>query len=118
MCDVLYEICMRIPFSKQYRYVTNHLHLYVTNYYIFVCRVTLLLHSMYLSLVNVNTSSNATFTTIVTCHQIGTGPMEFFFDNIHCEKRWQCLKDWIITILEGCSCLILGTFHFGRMTKS
>ena len=29
----VYEIDMRIPFSKQYRYVTNHLHLYVTNYY-------------------------------------------------------------------------------------
>ena len=36
-CQVwcLYEIGMRILFSKQYRYVTNHLHLYVTNYYIF-----------------------------------------------------------------------------------
>ena len=51
-CQVgcVYENCMRIPFSKQYRYVTNHLHLYVTNYYIFVFTVTLLLLVVCLSL--------------------------------------------------------------------
>ena len=38
-----YEHGMRIPFSKQYRYVTNHLYSYVTNYYIFVCTLILLL---------------------------------------------------------------------------
>ena len=31
---------MRNLFSKQYKCVTNHLHLYVTNYYIFVFTVT------------------------------------------------------------------------------
>ena len=44
---------MRIPFSKQYRYVTYHL--YVTNYYIFVCTITLLLYTVCLTLVNDNT---------------------------------------------------------------
>ena len=33
----VYGIGLRISFSKQYRYVTNHLHPYVTNDYIFVC---------------------------------------------------------------------------------
>ena len=41
MCDV-YEIGIRILFSKQYRYVTNHLHLDVTNDYIFLLCVLLL----------------------------------------------------------------------------
>ena len=34
---------MKFCFSKQYGYFTNHLHLYVTNYYIFVCTITRLL---------------------------------------------------------------------------
>ena len=47
---------MRIQFSKKYRYVTNHLYLYVTNYYIFVCRITLLLLTICLTLVNASIS--------------------------------------------------------------
>ena len=31
----VYEVGMRIPFSKQYHYVADHLHLFFTNYYIF-----------------------------------------------------------------------------------
>ena len=45
----VYEIGTKIPFSKWYRYVINHLHLYVTNYYIFVCIITLLLLTMCLT---------------------------------------------------------------------
>ena len=36
----VYKIGTWIPFSKQYRCVTNHLHLYVSNCYIIVCIVT------------------------------------------------------------------------------
>ena len=75
----LYESGMTIPFSKQYRNVTNHLHLYATNFYIFVFTFTLLLLTMWLSLINANTSSNTTFTTIFICHQIITGPLYLFF---------------------------------------
>ena len=35
----VYEIGIRIPFPKQYIYVTYYLHLYVTNYYTFVCKI-------------------------------------------------------------------------------
>ena len=83
-CQVwcLYEIGMRIPFSKQYRYVTNHLHLYITKYYIFVFALTLLLLTVFLSLVNMITSSN-TFTAIVKYHQINTSPI---FYRMKCSK--------------------------------
>ena len=43
VCDDLYR-------SGQYRYVTNPLYLYVNNYYICVCTVTLLLLGMCLNL--------------------------------------------------------------------
>ena len=39
----VYEIGMKVPFSKEYRYVRNHLHWYVTNYYIFVFTLTVLM---------------------------------------------------------------------------
>ena len=77
------EIGMRIPFSKQYWFVTRHLHLYVHDYYIFVLTVTLLLLTMCLQFVNANTSSNTTFTAIKMCHQISTGPMDLCL-----EKGW------------------------------
>ena len=54
-----------ISFSKQYRYVTNHLHLYVTNYYNVVCTITLVLLTMCLTLVIANISWNTSLTTIV-----------------------------------------------------
>ena len=78
----MYDIPARIPFSKQYRYVTNHLPLYVTNYYIFVFTVTLLLLTMCFSLVNTSKSSNTTFTTIVVFHQISKGPMYLFHEKV------------------------------------
>ena len=40
------KIDMRILFSKQHRYVTNHLHLYAMNYYIFLFTVNLLVITM------------------------------------------------------------------------
>ena len=49
----IYEIGMRIQFSKQYRYITIQFPLYVTNYYI-SSAVTLLLPIMCLKLVNAN----------------------------------------------------------------
>ena len=80
-CDMWYgyEIGMRILFSKQYKYVTNYLHLYVTNYCIFVCTITVLLLTSVFSLVHANISSNTTFTTFVIFHQISSGPMDPFF---------------------------------------
>ena len=74
----MYEIGMIIPFSKQYRYVTSHLHLYVTNYYIFVCTISLLLLIMCLTLVNADISRNTTFTTIVIFGQINICSMDLF----------------------------------------
>ena len=51
----VYGICIRIPFSKHYRYEAFHLYLYVTNYYIFVCTVTLLQLNMCPTLIKGNT---------------------------------------------------------------
>ena len=69
---------MRIPFSTQSRYVTNHWHLYVTNDYIFVCTVILLLLTVGLNLVKANISWNTTFTTMVIFGQISIGTMDQF----------------------------------------
>ena len=104
-CQVwcLYEIGRRIVFSKQYSYVTNHLHLCVTNEYIFVFTVTLLLLLVYLSLVNANTLLNITFTTIFICHQISTCPRDLFLNDLACQI--QHLK---ITICHLYVCL----YHF------
>ena len=52
----LYKIDMKIPLLKEYRYVTNHLHVYVSNYYIFICTVILLLLAICHNFVNVNIS--------------------------------------------------------------
>ena len=47
---------------------------------------------MWLSLVNMNTSSNKTFTTIVICQEISTGPLDlFFFSAYNIARRiWFC----------------------------
>ena len=74
----MYEIGTRISFFKQYRYLTNHLHFFVTKYNIFVFTVTLLLVTMCLSLVDTNTSSNTTLTTTVICHEISKGLTDLF----------------------------------------
>ena len=65
--------------TKQLRYVTVHLHLYVANNYHFCCTIDHLLLTMYLTFVNANISSNTAFTAIVIFHQIFKGPMDLFF---------------------------------------
>ena len=71
----MYGIGIRIPFS---RYVINHWHLYVTNYYTFVCTITFLLLTVCLTSVKANISPNITFTTIKK------------FDNLMLEDpQWQ-----------------------------
>ena len=74
---------MRIPFSKQYIYITNHLHLQVTNYRDFVCTITLILLTMCLIVVNASISSNATSSTIVISGHIRTCPVDLFL-LFHC----------------------------------
>ena len=73
---LVYAFGMRIPFPKQYRYVTNHLYLYLTNYYIFVCTFTLFLLTICLAILNASIFSNMTFTPIVLFGQISSGPMD------------------------------------------
>ena len=72
----VYGFGKRIPYSKQYRYVTNPLDLYVTNDYIFVWIATILLLIMCLTLVITNISWN---TTVVIFGHISTGPMDLIF---------------------------------------
>ena len=55
-----------------------HLHLYLTNYYNFVCTITLLLLTTCLTLVNCSIFANMTFTPIVIFGQISPGSMEIF----------------------------------------
>ena len=76
-CDVCMKLAENSIFQR-YGYVKNHLHLYVTNYYIFVFTVTLLCLTMCLSLSNAHTSWNTTFTSIVICHQFSTGAKDLF----------------------------------------
>ena len=89
----VYEIGMRVPFSKQYRYVTNHLHLYIADYCIFLFTITLSLLTVNLSLGNANICSNTTFTTIVICHQISTGPMDLCL--AHCSINY-CRPQFLV----------------------
>ena len=65
MCDLSMHIAYEYHFGKQYRHVTIYLHMYNTRYYIFLCTVTLLLLTIFLTLRNGNISSNTTFTSIV-----------------------------------------------------
>ena len=87
---------MRIPFSKQYKYFTNHLGLYVTNYYFSVFTVILFMLTMCFSFFNVNPSSNTAFTTIVVCHQISTGPIDLF-----------CNEQSVLFVAEFCICCLI-----------
>ena len=57
---------MKFHFSKHYRYVTNHLLLYFTNYCIFLHTMTLLLPTIYLTLVNVKISYK--YNIFTYCH--------------------------------------------------
>ena len=75
----MYEIGMRIPFTKQYRYVRNRLHLGVTNYSFFFCTGILLLLNICCYLVNASISWNTRFTTIVIFGKISTDPVNVFF---------------------------------------
>ena len=57
-------LCNRpeILFFKQHRYVTNNVHLYLTNYYIFVYTVTLLLRIVSFAFLNTNISKYYIYT--------------------------------------------------------
>ena len=70
---------MRISFSKQYRYVTNHLH--VTNNNIFVFTVTNVLLTMCQSLVSVNTYSTQHLELL---SYVSIGPMDLFYFELIC----------------------------------
>ena len=78
LCDVCVKLASEFNFTKKTG-MLQIIFLCVTNKYIFLFIVTLLLLIMFLSLVQVNTSSNITFTTIIICHQISTGPTNLFF---------------------------------------
>ena len=80
MSDLSLQLTRNSVFSKQYRDITNHLHLYVNNYYIFVCTVTLLLLGTCLTLVNTNISSNMTVTPIDIFGQISSDVMDICFN--------------------------------------
>ena len=115
-CQVwcVYEICTRIPFSKQYKYVTNHMHLYVTNYYIFVFTVTLLLLTKCLSFINANNSSNTTYKTLVICHQISTSPRDLFLLCLICTllvPSW-VVHVWLYVLNIICLSLVLLSCFF------
>ena len=71
----MYGTGMRIPFL---RYVMNHLHLFVTNNYSFVCTITLLLPTTCLTLAIANIFSDTTLTSIIIIGQISTSPMDLF----------------------------------------
>ena len=101
-CFLMYDLSSswhEIPFSKQDLYVMNHLHLCVTNCYIFVCTITLLLFIMYLSLVNANISSNMIFIPITIFGQISACPMDLFL--LVCLKYFQGFKSCIGTHCVG-----------------
>ena len=74
----VYKIGKRIPFSKQCTYVTNPLYLCVTNYYILVFTVILLLPMVCFNLANASISWNTTYSTIVIFGLISTGHMNLF----------------------------------------
>ena len=69
--------------TEQYTPVINHLLIYLTNDYMCVCRITLLLFTMCLTPINANISSNMTFSPISTFGEISSGSMGLFF-NIIC----------------------------------
>ena len=77
-----YAVGRRIHFSKQYWYITNHLHMYVTNYYTCVCTATIVPWFMCLTLVNVNVSSNMTFASVVIFAKINSDPVGLFLMKI------------------------------------
>ena len=74
---LIYGLCNHYENSIS-RYVTNHLHLHITNYYIFVCAIPLLLLTVCFTLANANVSSSAACTTIVIFGQISTDPVDPF----------------------------------------
>ena len=76
----VYEIEMRIPFSKQYRYVINHLNLYVNKYFHFF------LHSNPITVYYMSgtISWKTTATTVLIFDQISTGPIFTKYKYTHC----------------------------------
>ena len=66
---------MKVCSAKQYRNITDHLHLYPTNYYIYFCTITLLL---LVTLNNASISLNMTFTPILIFCQISLGSKDLF----------------------------------------
>ena len=79
---------MRIPFSKECRYVTNFLHLYVTTYYILCSQLPFycLLYALVLSM---QISPQIRFTSNVICLQINTSPMNLFLQFVWQYKPFQ-----------------------------
>ena len=66
---------MRITFANDYKYVTNDVCLYLTNYYILSTQLT----SYCALLLSMPISSNMTFTPIAVFGQISLGPMDHCF---------------------------------------
>ena len=76
------------PFLGFYKYLRQQyatwciscsLQLYITDYYIYICTITLLLLTMCLILVNGSIFWNATFYKYCNIWPISTGPMDQFF---------------------------------------
>ena len=76
-----------IPFSRQYKYITNHLHMSLTSYYIFVCTGILLQPFVSFAVVKASISSDTNVTycdiwpKVLRCH----GPM--FMRSLHTVKQ-------------------------------
>ena len=79
MCD----LCMQLAWDSVFAnntvcHVTSNLCLYLTNYYIFVCTVTLWLLTVCLTVVNANISLNMSYTCLDIFGQISSIPMTYF----------------------------------------
>ena len=84
-CDVwpLFATGMKFHFSKHYSQVTGHLLMYLTNDYILVCTITVILLTLCLNLVNANIlGCSELWTEVVpllpgSCTLTWTGPLVF-----------------------------------------
>ena len=114
MCQYCLSNSHEIPFSKKYRYVTRHSLLYLTEFYISVCTINLLLLAIYLSLASANIPSNTKVTSIAMVLKIRSGPMDLLFtQNFICShvpcfvffffffvKVWISWNAWLSCILR------------------
>ena len=78
MCDLSMQSAWNLIFLNT-GMSQNHLLPSLTNYYIYVCMITFLQLTMYLTLVNVMISSNKTFTPIAIFGQFSSHPMDLFY---------------------------------------